>query len=229
MASEHVTLSDPLADYTLDRIVGTGSYGKVYRAVRKDDGSTVAFKVLPLDEGADLSLDMQREILGLRDCAHPNVVRYLAAYLTADRLWVAMEFCLCSAAAAMRETGHPLSEPQIACVCACALRGLAYLHGERGIIHRDVKGANLLLTEGGEVKLADFGASAQLKSEQTKRNTVIGTPMWMSPEMIAEGTYDKRTDVWSLGITALELAQMARRTATRTRAAHARAPAHHTP
>ena len=200
---------DPTQLYSFDKCIGKGSYGKVYRAHPKAGGPTVAFKVLPLDEGENsISLDMQRELLSLRECSHPRVVNYHDAYIRDNRLWIAMEYCLCSAQGVMRLQQAPLSEPEIAAVLTEALRGLQYLHTERQIIHRDVKAGNILLTDKGEVKLADFGVSAQMTGTLSKRNTVIGTPMWMSPEMIEAGSYDQRTDLWSLGITAIELAEM---------------------
>ena len=200
---------DPTQFYRLDKCIGKGSYGKVYRAHPKAGGPTVAFKVLPLDEGeSSISLDMQRELLSLQECSHPRVVNYHDAYIRDNRLWIAMEYCLCSVQSVMRLQQAPLSEPEIAAVLVEALRGLQYLHTERQIIHRDVKAGNILLTDKGEVKLADFGVSAQMTGTLTKRNTVIGTPMWMSPEMIEAGSYDQRTDIWSLGITAIELAEM---------------------
>ena len=134
-------------------------------------------------------------------------MNYHDAAIRDNRLWIAMEYCLCSAQGVMRLQQAPLSEPEIAAVLTEALRGLQYLHTERQIIHRDVKAGNILLTDKGEVKLADFGVSAQMTGTLSKRNTVIGTPMWMSPEMIEAGSYDQR-DLWSLGITAIELAEM---------------------
>jgi len=200
---------DPTLLYDFVRCIGKGSYGKVYKAVSKTNKlNTVAFKVLPLEDGAQsITTETQRELNSLRECQHPRVVRYHGAYIQESRLWIAMEFCCCSVHAILRRTKRPLSEAQIATICSEALCGLQYLHSHRQIIHRDVKAGNILLTELGEVKLADFGVSAQLTGGLTKRNTVIGTPMWMSPEMIEAGQYDHRTDIWSLGITAIELAE----------------------
>ena len=95
-----------------------------------------------------------------------------------------------------RQAGAPLCEPEIAAICVQALRGLHYLHTHRQIIHRDVKAANILLTADGRAKLADFGVAAQLTGTLTKRSTIIGTPMWMSPEMVEAGQYDHVTDIW---------------------------------
>lgn len=201
--------ANPLRSFNFQAIIGKGSYGKVYRAAAKDGGRLVAFKVLSLDDDEEsITLEIQRELDSLRECQHPNIVQYEGAYIASKRLWVAMEYCLCSLHCVLSRTNRPLQEGQIAAVMARALRGLDYLHSQRHLIHRDVKAGNILLTSDGEVKLADFGVSAQLGGTLTKRNTVIGTPMYMSPEMIEEGQYDHRTDLWSLGITAIELAQM---------------------
>jgi len=199
---------DPLRYFDFDKCIGKGSYGKVYKAYSRTDRSLSAFKVIPLDDGEDsITAETQRELLSLCECVHAQVVRYRNTYLYENRLWIEMEYCECSLQAVMRQSKQPLTESAIAAVCAKVLHGLEYLHSVRNIIHRDVKAANILLTDQGEVKLADFGVSAQLSNTLTKRNTVIGTPMWMSPEMIEAGAYDRTTDLWSMGITAIELAQ----------------------
>jgi len=201
---------DPTLLYDFVTCVGKGSYGKVYRAESRVDRKTVvAFKVIRLDDGEQsISIDTQRELTSLRQCQHDHVVQYYGAYLCDNRLWISMEFCLCSMHAVLRHINQPFSEAQIAAVCSEALAGLRYLHSEQQIVHRDVKAGNILISAGGQIKLADFGVSARVSDTLTKRNTVIGTPMWMSPEMIEAGQYDHRTDIWSLGITAIELAQM---------------------
>eukprot|EP01087_Luapelamoeba_hula_P019366 TRINITY_DN6403_c0_g1_i2.p2 TRINITY_DN6403_c0_g1~~TRINITY_DN6403_c0_g1_i2.p2 ORF type:complete len:154 (-),score=29.53 TRINITY_DN6403_c0_g1_i2:730-1191(-) len=102
--------------------------------------------------------------------------------------------------------GTGINEDQIALICREALRGLEYLHRIKKL-HRDIKGGNILLTDQGDVKLADFGVSATLASTFSKRNTFVGTSYWMAPEVIRENKYDGRADVWSLGITAIELAE----------------------
>ncbi|KAL3904067.1 MAG: hypothetical protein SGPRY_011424 [Prymnesium sp.] len=169
--------SDPLAlaRSTL-RPPTQGSYGKVYRASSKADGTLVAFKVLPLEEGEDsLSPEIERELKSLKECDDYRVVRYFAAYIQESRLWIAMECCLCSTQGVMRVSRQALSEEEISVVCSETLRGLMYLHKVQQIIHRDVKAANILLTERAEVKLADFGVSARLSTTLTKRSTVIGS------------------------------------------------------
>ena len=192
--------------WEIQALIGQGSYGKVYRATSRATSRLVAFKVLPLEEDA-ISHEMLMELNSLRRCDHPNIVRYHSSYVFDAQLWIAMEYCSVSALGIMRQSRQPLAEAEVAAVCAEALRGLDYLHSVCRLIHRDVKAGNILLTEAGNVKLADFGVAAQISGTLAKRSTVIGSPMWMSPEMIVDGSYDFKTDIWSLGITAIELAQ----------------------
>ncbi|KAJ1066232.1 hypothetical protein K5549_018469, partial [Capra hircus] len=168
-----------------------------------------AVKIVKLDPGDDIS-SLQQEITILRECRHPNVVAYIGSYLRNDRLWICMEFC---GGGSLQEIYHatgPLEERQIAYVCREALKGLHHLHSQ-GKIHRDIKGANLLLTLQGDVKLADFGVSGELTASVAKRRSFIGTPYWMAPEVAAverKGGYNELCDVWALGITAIELGEL---------------------
>ncbi|OWK17348.1 MAP4K2 [Cervus elaphus hippelaphus] len=168
-----------------------------------------AVKIVKLDPGEDIS-SLQQEITILRECRHPNVVAYIGSYLRNDRLWICMEFC---GGGSLQEIYHatgPLEERQIAYVCREALKGLHHLHSQ-GKIHRDIKGANLLLTLQGDVKLADFGVSGELTASVAKRRSFIGTPYWMAPEVAAverKGGYNELCDVWALGITAIELGEL---------------------
>ncbi|CAK7321899.1 MYO3A [Vulpes lagopus] len=149
---------------------------------------------------------------------HPNVVRFYGMYFkkdktNGDKLWLVLELCSGGSVAdlvkGLLKKGERMSEPIIAYILHEALLGLQHLHNNK-TIHRDVKGNNILLTTEGGVKLVDFGVSAQLTSTQYRRNTSVGTPFWMAPEVIAceqqlDTTYDARCDTWSLGITAIEL------------------------
>lgn len=147
---------------------------------------------------------MRREIQFLRECDHPNVVAFHGAYYKDGALWVAMEHCAGGSVGDVRRV-RPLSEREISVIMRGALNGLAYLHSRRKI-HRDVKGGNILLTDSGQVKIADFGVSAQLRDTLSRRGSFVGTPYWMSPELIQDCDYDFKADIWSLGITAIELA-----------------------
>ena len=188
--------------------LGRGSYGSVYTARLKQSPSNelVAVKIIPLTDGDEVD-SIQKEIGILRVCSHPNVVRYYGSYRTPDALWISMEYCAGgSVSDVMHALGRPLEEDMIAYVCSEVLKGLAYLHSN-GRVHRDIKCGNILLTEQGEVKLADFGVAAQLTHTLSKRNTFIGTPHWMAPEVIQSSSYDGKVDVWALGITAIEMAE----------------------
>lgn len=203
--------SNPLDAYRLIDPIGRGSYGSVYRAETRADGSTVAVKVVPLEEDSevqDLTTQVQQEVETLRRCDSPFVLRYLGSYLFKRRLWLVTELCEGgSMLEVLRWQGAPLAEDQIAAVLADAVAALCHLH-ELKMVHRDVKAANLLLTGRGGVRLADFGVSVQLQSTLSLRSTAVGTPLWMAPEVIKEGSYSSLADIWSLGITALELAEM---------------------
>ena len=203
--------SDPLKKYRLLAQVGRGSYGRVYRAEARQGGEIVAVKVVFLDddeEVLDLTSQVRREVETLRRCDSPFVLSYLGSYLHKQRLWLVTEFCEGgSVLDVLLWQNAPLREAQIAAVVAGALGALCHLH-ELHMVHRDVKAANLLLTMGGDVKLADFGVSVQLASTLSQRGTAIGTPLWMAPEVIQEGSYSSKADVWSLGISALEMAEM---------------------
>ncbi|XP_071686286.1 serine/threonine-protein kinase 1 isoform X2 [Rutidosis leptorrhynchoides] len=167
----------------------------------------VAIKVISLSEGEEGYEEIRGEIEMLQQCSHPNVVRYLGSYQGEEYLWIVMEYCGGgSVADLMNVTDEPLEECQIAYICKETLKGLSYLHSIFKV-HRDIKGGNILLTEQGEVKLGDFGVAAQLTRTMSKRNTFIGTPHWMAPEVIQESRYDGKVDVWALGVSAIEMAE----------------------
>ncbi|EIE20841.1 Pkinase-domain-containing protein [Coccomyxa subellipsoidea C-169] len=185
---------------------GQGSYGSVYQARVKDSDETVAIKVIPVGEHDEIG-EIQKEIDMLKECNHPNVVHYLGSWKTKGALWIAMEFCGGGSVSDLVQAAEgPLAEEIISYICAETLAGLNYLHAI-GKVHRDIKCGNILLTEAGEVKLADFGVAAQLTHTMSKRNTFIGTPHWMAPEVIQESRYDSKVDVWALGISAIEMAE----------------------
>lgn len=201
---------DPTKLFTLQEILGKGSYGTVYKAVGTGIGGmvdTVAIKIIALDAKDDLE-DVRAEIEILAECNHPNIVNYLGSYQKDGNLWIVMEYCGAGSINGMcKQLGMSLTENQIALVCREALKGLQYFHSQKKI-HRDIKGGNILLTDNGEVKLADFGVSAKLENTFSKRNTFAGSPYWMAPEIIVgSSTYNSKADIWSLGITAIEMAE----------------------
>ncbi|KPP63062.1 mitogen-activated protein kinase kinase kinase kinase 5-like, partial [Scleropages formosus] len=153
---------------------------------------------------------IQQEIVMVKSCKHRNIVAYYGSYIRANKLWICMEYCGGGSLQDIYHVTGPLSELQIAYVCREMLKGLDYLHGQKKI-HRDIKGANILLNDQGEVKLADFGISAQITATFARRMSFIGTPYWMAPEVAAveiKGGYNELCDVWSVGITAIELAEL---------------------
>ncbi|KAL2349145.1 hypothetical protein Fmac_003145 [Flemingia macrophylla] len=204
---ESVTREDPTTKYELLNELGKGSYGAVYKARDLRTSEMVAIKVISLSEGEEGYEEIRGEIEMLQQCNHPNVVRYLGSYQGEEYLWIVMEYCGGgSVADLMSVTDEALDEGQIAYICREALKGLDYLHSIFKV-HRDIKGGNILLTEQGDVKLGDFGVAAQLTRTMSKRNTFIGTPHWMAPEVIQESRYDGKVDVWALGVSAIEMAE----------------------
>ncbi|KPJ17569.1 Mitogen-activated protein kinase kinase kinase kinase 3, partial [Papilio machaon] len=173
------------------------------------NGELAAIKVIKLEPGDDFAI-IQQEILMMKDCRHPNIVAYYGSYLRRDKLWISMEYCGGGSLQDIYHVTGPLTELQIAYMCRETLTGLSYLHS-MGKMHRDIKGANILLTECGDVKLADFGVSAQITATINKRKSFIGTPYWMAPEVAAverKGGYNQLCDIWACGITAIELAEL---------------------
>ncbi|KAH8279382.1 hypothetical protein KR026_008491, partial [Drosophila bipectinata] len=184
--------------------LGEGSYGSVYKAQHKESSSIVAIKLVPVE--SDLH-EIIKEISIMQQCDSPYVVRYYGSYFKQYDLWICMEYCGAgSVSDIMRLRKKTLTEDEIATILSDTLKGLVYLHLRRKI-HRDIKAANILLNTEGYAKLADFGVAGQLTDTMAKRNTVIGTPFWMAPEVIEEIGYDCVADIWSLGITALEMAE----------------------
>ncbi|XP_011305610.1 serine/threonine-protein kinase 3 [Fopius arisanus] len=184
--------------------LGEGSYGSVYKALHKESGQVLAIKQVPVD--TDLQ-EIIKEISIMQQCDSPYVVKYYGSYFKNTDLWIVMEYCGAgSVSDIMRLRKKTLQEDEIATILCDTLKGLEYLHLRRKI-HRDIKAGNILLNNEGHAKLADFGVAGQLTDTMAKRNTVIGTPFWMAPEVIQEIGYDCVADIWSLGITALEMAE----------------------
>lgn len=174
---------------------------------RSSFNAMVANKVqVDLESSEEDLSDILSELAVLSSCSSSHVTKYKSAFLRRQTLWIVMEYLGGgSCADLLKPPPHHLGETHIAIICRELLLGLAYLHGE-GKLHRDIKAANILLGMDGRVKLADFGVAAQLTGLKSIRNTFVGTPFWMAPEVIQQEGHDARADIWSLGITAMELA-----------------------
>uniref|UniRef100_A0A6Q2XY27 non-specific serine/threonine protein kinase n=1 Tax=Esox lucius TaxID=8010 RepID=A0A6Q2XY27_ESOLU len=192
--------------------LGDGAFGKVYKAQNKLTGIQAAAKVIDTKTEEELE-DYMVEIDILASCDHDNIVKLLDAFYYDGKLWILIEFCAGGAVdAIMLELERPLTEPQIRVVCKQTLQALLYLHDHK-VIHRDLKAGNILLSLNGDVKLADFGVSAKNTKTLQRRDSFIGTPYWMAPEVVMCETskdrpYDYKADIWSLGVTLIELAQV---------------------
>lgn len=192
--------------------LGDGAFGKVYKAQNKETGVLAAAKVIETKSEEELE-DYMVEIDILASCNHQYIVKLLDAFFFDNKLSIMIEFCPGGAVdAIMLELDRGLQEPQIRVICKQMLEALQYLHSMK-IIHRDLKAGNILLTLDGDIKLADFGVSAKNTKTLQRRDSFIGTPYWMAPEVVMcetmkDAPYDYKADIWSLGITLIELAQI---------------------
>ncbi|XP_067100255.1 serine/threonine-protein kinase TAO2-like [Osmerus mordax] len=205
--SELFYRDDPEKLFTDLREIGHGSFGAVYFAHDIRTNEVVAIKKMSYSgkQSNEKWQDIIKEVKFLQKLRHPNTVEYHGCYLREHTAWLVMEYCLGSASDLLEVHKKPLQEEEIAAITHGALQGLVYLHSHN-MIHRDVKAGNILLTEPGQVKLGDFGSASIL----APANSFVGTPYWMAPEVILamdEGQYDGKVDVWSLGITCIELAE----------------------
>ncbi|KAK3731504.1 hypothetical protein QZH41_008531 [Actinostola sp. cb2023] len=230
----NISRGNPDKVFELIEKIGGGTYGDVFKARVIATGDLAAVKVVKVEPGDDFAL-IQQEIAMMEQCQHENIINYIGSYMRSrscqamylymirrmityfgnsvfrrEKLWIGMEFCGGGSLQDIYCVTGPCSEPQIAFVITETLKGLAYLHDKR-LMHRDIKGANILLTTSGDIKLADFGISARITETMKKRNSFIGTPYWMAPEMAAverTGGYDLKCDIWAAGITVIECAEL---------------------
>ncbi|XP_034180215.2 myosin-IIIb isoform X1 [Osmia lignaria lignaria] len=222
--SQHVNfdvIPDPDDRFVLEELIGEGTYGEVYSAHCNETGNKVAIKIL--ENVADNIEEIEEEYLVLRDLSHhPNIPQFHGLFLKRakpaqeeDQLWFVMELCtggsVTDLVQGLKKKGRRLTDEQIAYILRETVEALVYLHSNH-CMHRDVKGHNILLNEDAHVKLVDFGVSSHLAETLARKNTSVGTPYWMAPEVIAceqqlDSSYDSRCDVWSVGITAIELAE----------------------
>jgi len=201
-----VSKEDPNTLYANAKKIGEGAAGEVFAATEKSTGNSVALKKMTLNT-QNIKL-MTSEIGIMKECHHEHVVAYFDSYIVGDQLWVAMEYMGGGCLTVILEQYDSLRmrEDHIARVCLDTLEALAYMH-DLHRIHRDIKSDNILLSSTGVVKIADFGYAAQLTEKKRKRNTIVGTPYWMAPELIRGQSYDVKVDLWSLGIMVMEMAE----------------------
>ena len=214
-------------NYELIALVGEGSYGQVWKARNKKTGEIYACKIIDFTKSTEDLEGILSEVVILKSLNHPNITRLHEAVIKGNTVWIVMEYIDRGSGSDLLDqhimnsrkgraknrrssrqnlpVNKGLSEELIAIICRETLKGLSYVHA-RNKIHRDIKAANILFNSNGEVKVADFGVSAQLSKNTTSRYTLIGTPYWMAPEIITQKGCNTKADIWSLGITAIEFA-----------------------
>uniref|UniRef100_A0A673ITZ3 Mitogen-activated protein kinase kinase kinase kinase n=1 Tax=Sinocyclocheilus rhinocerous TaxID=307959 RepID=A0A673ITZ3_9TELE len=204
-----VSFLDPLDDYEIIHLIGSGTYGEVFKARNIRSSEMAAIKIVKLDPGDDIT-SIQQEITMMKECKHKNIVAYYGTYHRNNKLWICMEYCGGGSLQDIYQVTGPLKEKQIAYICRETLQGLNHLH-ETGKIHRDIKVNEAFLYCTLLKILADFGVAAEISASVAKRKSFIGTPYWMAPEVAAvekKGGYNHLCDIWAVGITAIELAEL---------------------
>jgi serine/threonine protein kinase len=209
---KNVERTDPRLVWSVVGDLGSGTYGKVHKVRQRQSGMIAAAKVAPIPSEDKLA-DFAPEVNILSGTQHVNITNFVGAYYFDMNLWILIELAAGGSIGDLIKRRHKgLEEVQIKAACFQMLSALSFLH-ENAIIHRDLNASNVLLAEGGVVKIADFGVSAKNKTPRDRRNSFIGTPNWMAPEVIVcendkSKPYDNKCDIWSLGITLIEFAEL---------------------
>lgn len=199
---------DPSKLFTDLTEIGHGNFGAVYYGKNVKTSEIVAIKMMNYGgkQSSEKWLEIQKELKFIKELNHRHCISYKGCFIKDHVAWLVMEYCLGSASDLLEVHKKPLAENEIATIMRDSLDGLAYIHS-KSYIHRDIKAGNILLTDTGTVKLADFGSASFI----SPANSFVGTPYWMSPEVILamdEGQYDSKVDIWSLGITCIELGNL---------------------
>ena len=209
--------SNPEDLFTLLYPIGNGGFGKVYKAMHNSSKQIFAIKIIDYTKGSEedksnISFNyksIQQETALMRLVNKSDyIIKYYGSYYSreSNTIWLILEYCSAgSAVDLMLAMGRTLSEVEVATIMEMVLKGLIYIH-ELDLIHRDIKGANIMLSEDGYAKLGDFGIGIQMTDDEY-RTSKKGSPHWMSPQVILNKNYDTKTDIWSLGITCLELVE----------------------
>ncbi|KAI8371114.1 kinase-like domain-containing protein [Blakeslea trispora] len=202
--------ADPYLYYSDMKKIGEGASGSVFRAKRKNSHNSaipeiVAIKQIHLRRQVRKDLIIDEVRMGKEEIGHVNMVRQIECYIWKNDVWIVMEY-MAGGSLTDVVTQNYMTEPEIATICVQILQGLDYMHS-KGIIHRDIKSDNILIGMEGNIKLSDFGYCAQINKKQTKRTTLAGTPCWMAPEIVQRKEYGPSVDIWSLGITAIEMVE----------------------
>ena len=209
--------SNPEDLFTLSNLIGNGGFGKVFKAIHNTSKEVYAIKIIDYTKGnnndkSNISFNyksIQQETSLMRLVNKSDyILKYYGSYFSRETntIWLILEYCAAgSAVDLMLSMGRTLSEVEVSTIMEMVLKGLIYIH-KLNLIHRDIKGANIMLSEDGYAKLGDFGIGIQMTDDEY-RTSKKGSPHWMSPQVILNKNYDTKTDIWSLGITCLELVE----------------------